>query len=333
MLVSGDSVVVRGPRGSAVRHHRDGTTRTYARDGHVFVALDEDGDTIVTSDGASIWIWEHGLARGGLDVRAVAGRTLRHAPDVAVARLERCAAQALSCEALGRAVNVPPQRPYGTIAGHPPIEHLPSVVFGIGLETLVAVQLGYAELCVADEHAYRSIATTPPGDPTIAEEHLFSWSSGAELDFFAISSLRGERLAIGEPGAVEIAFDGSLPQRVVIDDIPVAEVLATHVARPSGTRGWRALIAFRHYVATFEERDGRLVSRSTVARSAHEDLVGADAEARPIVRSGGDLFVVHPEGSRTRIGSDVHGALGVSADGRVLVHRLAADRFAWIDLA
>jgi hypothetical protein len=333
VLVLGDSVVVRGPTGSAVRHHRDGTTRTYAHNGHVIVALDEDGDTIVTSDGASIWIWEHGLARSGLDVRAVAARTLRHTPEVAVARVERCAAQALSCDTLGRAVNVPPQPPYGTFARRAPIEHLPSVVFGIGLDTLVAVQLGHAELCLADEHAYRSIAATPPGDEAIRERRLLAWSDDEQERFFAIVELSDGRMAIGEPGAVEIAFDGTLPQRVVIEDIPIADVLVSHVVRPTRERGWRAVIAFRHYVTTLEERDGVLVSRAVVARSRDEQLVGADAEARPIVRSGRDLFLVHADGTRRPLASDVDGELGVSADGRVLAHRTNGGGFRWLDLA
>lgn len=333
MLVLGDSVVVRGPAGSAVRHHRDGTTRTYARDGHVIVALDDGSDTVVTSDGASIWIWEHGLARGALDVRAVAARTLRHAPEVAVACVERCAAQALSSDTVGRAVNVPPQPPYGAVARRAPIEHLPSVVFGVDKDTLVAVQLGHMEICLADEHSYRSIATTPPGDASISERRLFAWSGTAREGFFAIVELAAGNMAIGEPGAVEIAFDGTLPQRVVIEDIPIADVLVSHVVRPTRERGWRAVIAFRHYVTTLEERDGVLVSRAVVARSRDEQLVGADAEARPIVRRSRDLFLVHADGSRTLLASDIEGELGVSADGRFLLHRMNGEGFAWIDLA
>jgi hypothetical protein len=145
-----------------VRHHRDGTTRTYARDGHVIVALDENCDTVVTSDGASIWIWEHGLARSGLDVRAVADRVPTLYPKVAIEELEALADTVTRWRDVTRAVLIAPlQRVPGR--SHTPSElgHLPTVAFGTGDGALAVIQLGFFEDAHDREPRYRSIALTP----------------------------------------------------------------------------------------------------------------------------------------------------------------------------
>lgn len=334
MLVLGDSVVVRGPAGSAVRHQRDGTTRTYARDGHVIVALDEDGDTIVTSDGASIWIWEHGLARSGLDVRAVADRVPTLYPKVGIEELEALADTVARSRDVTQCVLVAPlQRAPGR--SHTPSEfgHLPTVGFGVGDGVLAVIQLGFFEQAHDREPRYRSIALTPPGNSEREERRLLAWSACEPLSFCGVIELADGSLVLGVPAAAEIALDDANPRRALVHDRAGAEASCAHLVRPTRERGWRAVIAFRHYVTTLEERDGVLVSRAVVARSRDESLVGADAEARPIVRRGRDLFLVHADGTRTPLASNVEGELGVSADGRALVHRTNGGGFAWIDLA
>jgi hypothetical protein len=267
-------------------------------------------------------------------VRAVADRVPTLYPKVAIEELEALADTVTRWRDVTRAVLIAPlQRVPGR--SHTPSElgHLPTVAFGTGDGALAVIQLGFFEDAHDREPRYRSIALTPPGESEPRERRLLAWSAHEPLCFCGVIELADSSLLLGVPGAVEIALDDTNPRRALVPDHSGADVSCAHLVRPTRERGWRAVIAFHHYVATLEERHGVLVSRAVVARSRDEQLVGADAEARPLLRRGRDLFLVHADGTRRPVASNVDGELGVSPDGRVLVHRTSEHSFTWIDLA
>jgi len=118
-----------------------------------------------------------------------------------------------------------------------------------------------------------------------------------------------------------------------VHNLPALAVSAAYLVPPAGPTGWRAVIAHRASVATFELRPSCVAPHSVVATSPDEALIGADAWARPVVRSGDAILAVSATGARSTIANRVGTDVGVSHDGWTLAHRhTGSERFEWIDI-
>lgn len=334
MLVLYDTVLVRGPDGSVIRDDRRGPPVTYAREGHTIVAIEVETGAVVSSDGATIWLWEHGLLHGGVDVRHVVDRVQTHPTD-ALPVIERLAIDAHSTDPPGRAVFLRPLRadPARRRPTPSPWGHLPTVVFSMGSRELIAIQLGFFEEAHSTEPRYRSVVRAPNSHDGTAERRTLAWSVVEHTVFCAVMEVDGDQLALGQPTAVEVALDDTKPCRHIVPNVRASDVNAAYLVRPDGPVDWRAVIARGQSVATFELGRSGVAPRSAVATSPEESLVGADAWARPLVRSGDAIVAISANGARSTVASRVGTEVGVSHDGWTVAHRhTGSERFEWIDI-
>jgi len=208
MLVLFESVLVRGPAGSVIRHDRSGPPITYSREGHTIVAVEVERGAVVSTDGAAIWLWEKGLVHGGVDVCQVVDRVQTYPTD-ALRLVERLAVDAHPTDPPGRAVFLSPLRadPARARPTPNPFGHLPTAVFSIGTRDLIAIQLGFFEEAHETEPRYRSVVRTPSREDGTSERRMLAWSTHEHLAFCALMEVDDDQLTLGQPAAVEVALD------------------------------------------------------------------------------------------------------------------------------
>lgn len=252
--------------------------RIEAPSGHQIIAVDVRSDHLgtITSDGSTLWAWERGLGRGAVDLGA-APFGVRVVGSEFVARLA-----SRSIGPIDRALFL--DRQDGSRAA------LPTVIFGIGSTTLVACQLDYFD------GGYRAIAVSPPGEQS-TESRLVAWST-SHLDtpnvMSVVAMTRGE-VTLGEPSAIEAAFDAAWPLRHAIE--MRADSLVHAAVREDVGAGWTVALARRDEVRILQStaKKSELVRVETLAPG--ERLVGLGPGVSIVVRSADEVTV---RGDRAR---------------------------------